>query len=532
MSSMAHQRHDPMNPVAPRQRTATIRLSLSAFLVALPAVIFYAVLFRKALNLPSFDDYGLLQFLNKFTELPSASEKASYFLASQHNEYKLFFARAIGWLQLDLSGQVNFKVLCVIGNSFIALLAILLWKMFLPAHKNMATRLALFIPVSWLLFQLQYWGTVNSPFAGLQNLPVFVFSFAAIYLLMRKGKTAFCGAVLFLMLAVAASGNGFLLIPIGLLILAAARSYARIFAWLAATAVCIAAYAYHYNAMSSQADHHRSVFAALLRINPVYILAFIGCAGTPSTAISVILGCLICGFFIFMALRGYTRKNPLVSYCVLFLLLTAIGVAGIRSQLGIMQSLQSRYTIYSVLLLIFAWFAIVEEFPQIQSRDLLQNGLLLGTVLLVVVFSLFMDGIGSLILEQRARETVQAMSVFEHSSMSDPTVGPMPAPPLSQRPPDWDAVNHGAGEILLKSIKLGIYYPRHTSTGGSAAKETRILNLASITVKPAAHGRATRNMPIKSEEFHVKTVQRFRRVVIQTSDEHSHHVGEIAKACL
>src|SRR6185437_2047779 len=101
------------------------------------------------------------------------------------NEYKLFFARAIGWLQLLICGRINFAVLGVIGNVFVALLALLLWKIFLPAHKNLTTRLVLFIPVSWLLFQLQYWGTVNSPFAGLQNLPIILFSFSAIYLVNR-----------------------------------------------------------------------------------------------------------------------------------------------------------------------------------------------------------------------------------------------------------------------------------------------------------------------------------------------------------
>ncbi len=449
MSLTAQHPDKPTNSSAPRRSSAPLRVSLSVFLVALPAIIFYAILFREAPDLPSFDDYGLLQFLNEFTELHSISEKASCFLAAQHNEYKLFFASAIGWLQFVLWGQVSFKLLCVIGNVFVVLLAILLWKMFLPAQKDVATRLSLFIPVSWLLFQLQYWGTVNSPFAGLQNLPVLVFSFAAIYLLVQKSKTTFWGALLFLVLAVAASGNGFLLIPIGILIMVVAREYRRIPVWLAVSAVCIAAYAYHYNAMSSQADRHHSVFATLLRINPAYIVAFIGCAGSPSATVSVILGLLLCGFFIFMAVRGYPRRNPLVSYCVLFLLLTAIGVAGIRSELGIMQSLQSRYTIYSVLLLIFTWFAIVEELSQIRTGDLLRNGLFLGTMLVVVVFSLFMDEIGSLILEGRARETLQAMSVFEHSFTSDPTVGPMPAPPLQQRPSDWNELNHGAREILL-----------------------------------------------------------------------------------
>jgi hypothetical protein len=48
----------------------------------------------------------------------------------------------------------------------------------------------------------------------------------------------------------------------------------------------------------------------------------------------------------------------------LFLLLSAVGVAGLRSDIGLKQSLDSRYAIYSALLVIFAWFAVVEKFLQ------------------------------------------------------------------------------------------------------------------------------------------------------------------------
>ena len=69
------------------------------------------------------------------------------------------------------------------------------------------------------------------------------------------------------------------------------------------------------------------------------------------------------------------RRNPLVSYCVLFLLLTAIGVAGLRSDFGLAQAVSSRYTVYSALFLILAWFAIVEEFLEHSRVPLLRNSL-------------------------------------------------------------------------------------------------------------------------------------------------------------
>ena len=435
-------------------------LAVSAILITLPACVFYTILLRKAIDLPLFDDYALLNFLNQESTLKGFSAKTLYFLASQHNEYKLFFARGIAWLQYLFWGHVDFKVLCALGNGLVVLLGVLLWKMFLPNHRNLATRLAFFIPVSWLLFQLQYWETVDSPLDALQNLPVLVFSLGAICLLARGNNWGFGASVVCLVLAVASSGNGFLVIPVGVLILLLGRQYLRILIWLSISVACIVAYAYRYNSMSSQADAHRSVFSVLLRLNPAYAIAFIGSAGSiPFRAGSFVLGLVLCVFFVFLAFRGYAKRNPVVSYCLLFLLLTAIGVAGIRSELGVMQSMQSRYTIYSALFLTFAWFAIVEEFLLFRTGSLLNNGMYLGIVLASVVFSLFMDAIGLMAIEARSRITVNAMAAFEHSSALGSEVGPIPqfsSPEARAKP---DAFSVAARGILIQSIQFGVYRP-------------------------------------------------------------------------
>jgi hypothetical protein len=161
---------------------------VAAVLVTLPAVLFYGILFRHASKIPLNDDYeALLDFLNQMAQLKSASARASYFMAAQFNEYKLFFGHAVAWLQLSFFGQADFRVLSAIGNGFVLLLAILLWVMFLPGHKNLAHRTAFFIPVSYLLFELGYAETLNWAMPSLVNLPVLVFSLGTLYLL--------CGAV-------------------------------------------------------------------------------------------------------------------------------------------------------------------------------------------------------------------------------------------------------------------------------------------------------------------------------------------------
>jgi hypothetical protein len=435
---------------------------IPAFFVALPAILFYAILFRKAINVPFMDDYeALLDFLNRMTELQSGSAKASYFLASQFNEYKLFFAHGVAWLQLALCGHVYIKLLCAVGNGFVLLLAVLLWKMFLPDYKNLTHRLAFFIPVSWLLFQLQYAQTLNWAMPSLQNLPVLFFSLGAIYLLVRPGQGPFCGSLVCFVLAVASSGNGFLLIPIGVLILVSAHRYVHVVCWLAISAGCIAAYAYRYNVLSSQSRLQHSVFSTVIRPRPLYVIAFIGNAAAFPGRFHVILGLfvglLLCVFFFVIARRGYVRKNPLVSYCILFLLLTAVGVAGLRSDLGLAQSLDSRYGIYSALFLIFAWFAIVEEFVQHEDVPLLHNHNLLVAIAGAVLFALSMDGVGWLNLESRNRWIIVGMAAFEHPVSRESSIGPiLPYPNQNAR---LDELDRRAPAILRQSTKLGIYKP-------------------------------------------------------------------------
>jgi hypothetical protein len=431
------------------------------FFLALPAVLFYAVLFRELVNIPYYDDYGtMLGFMNQLVVLDGFSAKSLYFLAAQHNEYKLFFVHGIAWLQCALFGQLNFRALALFGDVFVLLLAILLWKMFLPNCKDLSARLAFFIPVSWLFFQLQYWETSNWAIASLQNTPILFFSIGAIYLLVKGTLPAFWAAVLSFILAVATSGNGFLLIPVGLLILALDRRLLRIVIWLLASAACIAAYAYRYNLNSSQTVPDHSVLSTFHPWSPVYVVAFIGsAAGLPFKLGSILLGVILCIFFIVMARRGYVRRNPLVSYCVLFLLLTAIGVAGLRSDFGLAQALSSRYTIYSVLFLIFAWFAIVEEFLQRRRVPFLSNNVFLAAVAISILFSLCVDGLGYLEIAGRARGLTQGMSAYEHSVSSGAIAGP--SPKLVTRTPDpyTEPFNLRARPILAQSIRLGVYRP-------------------------------------------------------------------------
>jgi len=431
--------------------------------VAFPAILFYTILFRNVSNIPFYDDYyAYLDFLNRLSALNNFSGRALYLIAAQHNEYKLFLLHALAWLQLDIFGCLDLRIQSAIGNGFVLLLGIVLWKMFLPNKEDLAVRLTWFIPVSWLLFQLQYWENLNWAASGLQHLAVVPFSLGAIYLLLRGGRVAFCIAMLSLILAVGSDGNGLLMVPIGAVILALGRQYARVVCWLLVSTGCIAAYAYGYAVRSTQAGASFPAVPNSHALAPAYALAFIGSAASfPFKAGSFVLGALLCIFSFWMARRGFIRKNPLVSWCVLFLLTTAIGVSAIRSHFGVDQAVVSRYTIYSALLLIFAWFAIVEEFLQHRPASIFHNDVFLCAVLVVIPFSLSMDFGGWLQIERRDRALITAMTAYEHPASPGSQTGP--SPPLLnlnvKTDPVTDAFNQQVRPILNESIKLGIYRP-------------------------------------------------------------------------
>ncbi len=184
-------------------------VAISALLVALPAVLFYGVAFRHLVNIPYMDDYGILAVRNQVVPARGFGEKFLLFLAAQHNEYKLFFVDGMAWAQFAALGRVNFAQLCVLGDGAVLVLAFILWSIFLPGHKYLARRLALFVPVAWLLFQMVYWETLNTALGTLQNLWVIAFSLGGIRCLLLAQRKAYLGALVLYALAIAASGNGF-----------------------------------------------------------------------------------------------------------------------------------------------------------------------------------------------------------------------------------------------------------------------------------------------------------------------------------
>ena len=239
---------------APQARAPSpnaVRGRLAAVLA--PAAVFYLGLLAQARNLPLLDDYDAgLNFANLLVARHGLRERLLFYATAQHNEYKLLFGHALLWLQLVLTGRVNFWALSFLGNASLLLLAAILWKMFLPTTA-LPRRIALFLPVTLLLFQYQYVETLNWPLPGLQTLPVLAFAVTSLYLLSRPGSPALAGAIATMTLSIAASGNGFLVVPVGAAMLLLHKRWLPLGLWTAAAAAMAWLYAFHYHPVAHQA---------------------------------------------------------------------------------------------------------------------------------------------------------------------------------------------------------------------------------------------------------------------------------------
>ena len=430
-------------------------LVTAALLVILPVIVFYSILSRHLVNVPIADDYyALFDFLNRLWQAPTLSAKAYYFLVSQHSEYKLFFEHAVFWAEVECLGRINLTVLCILGDTFAIWLAIVLWKMFLPRCADMAIRLALFAPIAWLIFQLQYAQTLNFAMGALQNLPVLVFSLSTIHLLLRMTRRSFYAAVATLILAISSSGNGLFMIPIGGAILLFRRKYGSLSVWLAISSICIAAYFYRYDPKLWLTPFHSAIPPLSQFWRPWYLICFLGSAAAyPIKAASAIFGISICAFFVYMAWQGYFRRRPEIGYSLCFILATAVAVAGFRSNLGLIYSTSSRYTIYSILLLIFAWFAIADEYLIQGNRPCWR---VFGAIVAAcaVLFSIAMDAWGLRYLERRNRDLIIGMRLYEHNFTERSAAGPIFPPPKSKPEQEF---NLRVRDILRDSVRLGIY---------------------------------------------------------------------------
>jgi hypothetical protein len=329
--------------------------------VLLPAVAAGGILWQQALPVPYQDDYGtILAFAADYERLPTFTTKVLYIATAQSNEYKLAFEHSIVASEFEFTRHLNFAFLTALGNLFLLPLFYLLWRTYQEETSDLNRRLLAFLPMSLLFFALVYWDDLNWATTGLQNIPVILFSLLAIYLLlpakmMRPARPRLLLACVAAALAAFSSANGFLLAPVGLCILLVRHAYVRSLVWCTSFALPLGAYLYHYTFLVHSAD------GASYVTRPLFFLAFLGCGAVPFRWPAAMLGLVILRILWLSVRSRFDRTKPVSFYFTVWIVATASLVSWVRGVVSF--AIGSRYSIYSILLLVFCYSFLTHYVP-------------------------------------------------------------------------------------------------------------------------------------------------------------------------
>jgi hypothetical protein len=414
----------------------------------LPAIAAYAILYRQAFPAPYQDDYkAILSFAVEYAHLPTLKAKVLHIATDQSNEYKLSFEHSIVASELELTRHLNFPFLIALGNLFLLPILYLVWLIFQQDEPNLNRRLLAFLPISLVFFSLTYWENLDWAMTGLQNTPVILFSLLAVYLLASRkivepGPARFLLACLTAVLAASTSANGFLLVPVGLLVLLPRRAYVRSLVWCASFLLPLAAYLYHYT-RSAQPPMFRLYYIT----RPLFFLAFFGCV-IPSRWYAAELGFALLSIVLLAWRSGFHRRNPAAFYSAVWIVATGALVGWVRGSVAF--STAPRYSIYSILMLIFCYSYLAEYLPS-RWPGFNRKVFYIISLLLAVGMCVSVDRNAYQLLGVRRRMVVSGIEWYRANPQAN---SPMVDPLVDRLFPQEKAREH---DILNEAIQEHIY---------------------------------------------------------------------------
>jgi hypothetical protein len=409
-----------------------------------PVVLAYGILYCQSLGVPYQDDYtAILAFAADYDQLPSLKAKLMYVATKQFGEYKLGFEHSVVAAEIEVTRHLNFAFLTALGNLFLLPVGYLLWRTY-PGQGSLDRRLFQFLPISLLFFALTYWENLNWAMTGLQNTPVILFSLLSIYLLAPEYRTArFYPFLPCLAAALAAfsSANGFLLAPVGLLILLPRRAYAKSLLWCGSFVMPLATYLYHYG--HPVESLHRAAYIT----RPVFFLAFFGCV-VPFRWPAALLGLATLAVFAVAVRFRYNRVNPTAFYFAVWIVATGALVAWVRGGAGFFVA--SRYSIYSNLFVIFCYAFLAQDLPR-RLSGFSRKGFYITTVVIAAGLCFIADLSAYQKLGARRRMVLSGIEFYR----ARPEVNSPMIDPLVERTFPKEKANEQV--ILTRAIQERIY---------------------------------------------------------------------------
>ena len=424
-------------------------------LVLSPVLAAYAVIFSQLCAVPYQDDYdAIFEFELHERLLTTVPARIGYAIAEQHNEYKLILLHAVLLVEDALTHRINLVLLEVVGDLLLLAIGWILWLCCFPEEPSLARRLWRFFPVTIILFCLNYWEFINWPITILQYLPCLMLGLLSLYLVtrpvLRRGMAAWaCGCAC---LSSLASGNGFLLAPIGFVYLLVRRRYALALGWAVTFTLPLAAMLYRYTPASHPAPLHRLHYL-------FFWIAFLGSAGIKPWA-SLVLGVTLLALAVMAVRTRFFRTNACLSLLWLWILLTGLLVSAARGASALSFATTSRYQLNCDLMLISAYVMLVGWWDRYTPSTRQQRRVRIGLPALLAVFFAVSFGFGVRGLRGRRAATLAGYRFH--------LLAPRVNTPMNVTPA-YNAVSGAEGirelDLMNQAVQAGLYQLPDSRTG-------------------------------------------------------------------
>ncbi|WP_353721815.1 hypothetical protein [Dyadobacter sp. 676] len=235
--------------------------------MALPVVVWMAVILYYSVNLPWYDDFDPFpDFLHKWITSDSLFERLT-FLFQPNNEHRMVVGKLATLGYYWVTGHLNFTFLHIGAALFTLGTLAVFWR----AFRRSGLGAWYFLPVPFLLFQLQYHLVFLWAICGWQHEPVVFFVVLSMFLLSGK---RFGGALLAGVCATYAMSSGIFVWPAGAAVLILRSQYKQLAAWVAVGVVAVGLYFYGMSAQGNESSF--AFFARYPHLSVLGFFAFLG----------------------------------------------------------------------------------------------------------------------------------------------------------------------------------------------------------------------------------------------------------------
>jgi hypothetical protein len=358
-------------------------------LILIPLALFGYIFQKYAINIPHWDDLAIRNSLADFLTTNSFSAKIRILFA-QHNEHRIVLTRIFALLVYFFRGTLDLKILMLIGNMSLFGILVIFYRF---TRRTDLALLAL-VPIAYLLFNTGLYENVFWGMASVQNFWVGFLAFVSFYFLIfsygTSNKNYFSIGIVTSFLGIFTSSNGVLIPIIGVAILLFQKRYRELTIWSISSFLFLFLYFFQYQSSPDKAAKVDFSSPAILTKG---ILAVIGSAVDISFIapdkhldLSMATGVVLLIIFALSGIQTLFRKYDInrrnndlyLISCLMFLVVTCVGIALGRISYGIEVLLTSKYKINSVLILCLCYLIILNSLAKQKQQKIINVAIVLS----------------------------------------------------------------------------------------------------------------------------------------------------------